>query len=400
MRKKFEITIVGAGILGLAVAYRLAQRYPDLKIALLEKESQVAAHQTGRNSGVIHSGIYYKPNSLKANNCLSGKIALEQFCLENQINFKTSGKVIVACAVDEIKQLEQIYQRGIEHKIPCRLIDRAELKSLEPHVNGIKAIHVENTGVVLYKEVCEKLAQLLKQLGVEIFFENKLNNITQSNQELILETNQNELLSKYLINCAGLYSDRIIELSGQTPQARICPFRGEYFKLKDSAKKLCKTLIYPVPDPNFPFLGVHFTRGADDIVECGPNAVFAFGRENYDKISVNLNDTWDAVKYSGFRKLCAKHWIAGSKELWRSINKAAFVSALQKLIPEINADDIEPAPAGIRAQAVDPNGKLVDDFVFQTTKNFVHVCNAPSPAATACFSIADHIVGEFANIYS
>lgn len=384
--------------MGLATAYRLIKRHPGKKIVILEKESFLAKHQTGHNSGVLHSGIYYKPGSLKAINCRKGKLAMEDFCKEHGIEHELCGKVIVALSEEEIPRMEKIYRRGQENGVNCEIIDRKRLLEIEPHAAGIRAIHVPECGIVNYRQVCERMGELISQPDDnELLLGQEVRQIEETSQGLLIKTDQTEIESGFLINCAGLHSDRVARLSGQPVPAKIVPFKGEYYELTQKAKHLCKHLIYPVPDPQFPFLGVHFTRMIDGSVECGPNAVLAFGREAYGKLDLNLKDLLESLGYSGFRKMALKHWKMGLSEMWRSYNKGAFVRALQRLIPEIKAEDLKSAPAGIRAQAVTPDGSMVDDFLLKESKRVVNVCNAPSPAATASLNIGETIVDKLAD---
>ena len=395
---KSDICIIGGGIVGLATAYRLTKRHPGKRVVILEKESFPAKHQTGRNSGVLHSGIYYKPGSLKATNCRKGKLAMEDFCKEHGIEHELCGKVIVALNEEEIPRMEKIYRRGQENGVNCEIIDRKRLLEIEPHAAGIRAIHVPECGIVNYRQVCERMGELISQGDDnELLLGQEVRQIEETSQGLLIKTDQTEIESVFLINCAGLHSDRVARLSGQPVPAKIIPFKGEYYELTQKAKHLCKHLIYPVPDPQFPFLGVHFTRMIDGSVECGPNAVLAFGREAYGKLDLNLKDLLESLGYSGFRKMALKHWMMGLGEMWRSYNKGAFVRALQRLIPEIKAEDLKPAPAGIRAQAVTPEGNMIDDFLIQESKRVVNVCNAPSPAATASLNIGETIVDKLAD---
>ena len=386
-----DIIIIGGGIVGLATAYQFTLDYPLLKITLLEKEQQLAAHQTGHNSGVLHTGIYYKPGSLKALNCLEGKSRMEDFCSKEEIDFEICGKVIVAISEAELPALETIYQRGRTNGVSCEMINSEKLHELEPHVAGIKAVHVPEAGIVDYGQVCKRFAKHLQNNeDNQIHCSTKVIGIRHS-ENIVVETEQGEFEGRFLVNCAGLYSDKITAMT-QPPESKIIPFRGEYYEVRPEKHHLCRNLIYPVPDPSFPFLGVHFTRMINGSLECGPNAVLAFAREGYTRSTVNFLELAEVLSYPGFIKLAAKYWRAGAGEMWRSFSKAAFVRALQRLVPEISADDLETAPAGIRAQAVLSNGKLVDDFLIQENKNIINVCNAPSPAATSSLNIGKHIV--------
>lgn len=386
-----DIIIIGGGIVGLATAYQFTLDYPLLKITLLEKEQQLAAHQTGHNSGVLHTGIYYKPGSLKALNCLEGKSRMEDFCSKEEIDFEICGKVIVAISEAELPALETIYQRGRTNGVSCEMINSEKLHELEPHVAGIKAVHVPEAGIVDYGLVCKRFAKHLQNNeDNQIHCSTKVIGIRHS-ENIVVETEQGEFEGRFLVNCAGLYSDKITAMT-QPPESKIIPFRGEYYEVRPEKHHLCRNLIYPVPDPSFPFLGVHFTRMINGSLECGPNAVLAFAREGYTRSTINVLELAEVLSYPGFIRLAAKYWRAGAGEMWRSFSKAAFVRALQRLVPEISADDLETAPAGIRAQAVLSNGKLVDDFLIQENKNIINVCNAPSPAATSSLNIGKHIV--------
>ena len=386
-----DIIIIGGGIVGLATAYQFTLDYPLLKITLLEKEQQLAAHQTGHNSGVLHTGIYYKPGSLKALNCLEGKSRMEDFCRKEEIDFEICGKVIVAISEAELPALETIYQRGRTNGVSCEMINSEKLHELEPHVAGIKAVHVPEAGIVDYGLVCKRFAKHLQNNeDNQIHCSTKVIGIRHS-ENIVVETEKGEFEGRFLVNCAGLYSDKITAMT-QPPESKIIPFRGEYYEVRPEKHHLCRNLIYPVPDPSFPFLGVHFTRMINGSLECGPNAVLAFAREGYTRSTINFLELAEVLSYPGFIRLAAKYWRAGAGEMWRSFSKAAFVRALQRLVPEISADDLETAPAGIRAQAVLSNGKLVDDFLIQENKNIINVCNAPSPAATSSLNIGKHIV--------
>jgi L-2-hydroxyglutarate oxidase len=391
-----DVAIIGGGIVGLATAWQLTERYPALKLLLVEKESGLAMHQTGRNSGVLHSGIYYKPGSLKATNCRQGKQALEDFCRRENVAFDICGKVIVAISENELPALERIYQRGQANGVRCEIIGADRLHEIEPHSAGIRAIHVPEAGIVDYPGVCERLGELIRRAGGQIVLDCRVTGIEERPGEAILHTSQGDYSAAHVINCAGLYSDRVMALGGQQPEVKILPFRGEYFQLKPEARHLCRNLIYPVPDPSFPFLGVHFTRMVDGNVECGPNAVLAYAREGYGKLDVNVRDLAESLTYPGFWRLARRHWKTGLGEIWRSLSKAAFVHALQRLVPEIRGELLEPAPSGIRAQAIARDGSMVDDFVIQTNGRMVNVCNAPSPAATASLNIGRLVVDALA----
>ena len=388
---RYDAAIIGGGIVGLATAWQLSRLKPEWKIVLLEKESTLAFHQTGRNSGVIHSGIYYRPGSLRAQNCREGKAQLEQFCNDYGVAWTQTGKVIVATREEQLPQLQTIFVRGQKNGVQCEVIDQHRLKELEPHCAGIKAIHVPESGIVDYPGVCQKLGELLKVAGAEIRLNARVNAISQRTDSVRLQTTAGEIEAAQVINCAGLHSDRVARQSGQEMKERIVHFRGEYFVLRPEAEHLCRTLIYPVPDPRFPFLGVHFTRMVSGGVECGPNAVLALAREGYNWRTISPRDLFESLTYVGFLRLAVRNWKTGLGEVWRSISKAAFVKALQELVPEIRAEHLESAPAGVRAQALGLDGKLLDDFVILRHERVINVCNAPSPAATASLNIGKHV---------
>lgn len=389
-----DILIIGAGIVGLATAYTLTQTHPDKRIIVLEKEDGLARHQTGHNSGVLHSGIYYKPGSLKATNSLAGRRALLEFCDREGIPYKLCGKVIVAVTEADAARLAMLHERGLANGIAVELIGRERLHELEPHAAGQQALYLPGAGVVDFRVVCQRLAQRVREAGHAIVTGAEVTKLTEGADEVTVQSKAGDFTAACVVNCAGLHSDRVAALGGSQPEARIVPFRGEYYRLKPDAEHLCRNLIYPVPDPQFPFLGVHFTRTAWGEVECGPNAVLAFAREGYRKTDVNLRDLWETVTYPGFLRLAARYWRMGAGEMWRSFSKAAFVRALQRLMPDITAGQLEPMPAGIRAQAVAPDGRMLDDFAFAESARMVHVVNAPSPAATASLSIGRTIVSK------
>jgi L-2-hydroxyglutarate oxidase len=391
-----DVAIIGGGIVGLATGYQLARLYPDKKIVLLEKEATLAEHQTGRNSGVIHSGIYYKPGSLKAINCREGRKALVEFCQQEGVAHEVCGKVIVAIEESELPALERIYERGQANTVKCELIGPERLRELESHAAGIRAIHVPEAGIVDYKGVCAKLAAHIQRAGGKILTKARVTAIHSDTDRTRLESTAGEVSAKLVVNCTGLFADRVTALGGMAPPAKIVPFRGEYFELLPAAEHLCRNLIYPVPDPAFPFLGVHFTRMAVGGVECGPNAVLAFAREGYHLTDVNLRDLAESLSYPGFLRLAARHWRMGLGEMWRSISKPAFVKALQRIVPEIRAEHLHTAAAGVRAQALAPDGSLVDDFSIVENDRTVNVLNAPSPAATASLNIGRLIVERLA----
>ncbi|WP_138482383.1 L-2-hydroxyglutarate oxidase [Dyadobacter bucti] len=390
----YDITVIGGGIVGLATALRIKEQKPGLKILLLEKENEVARHQTGHNSGVIHSGLYYKPGSLKATNCIRGYEMLLDFCRRENVPFDLCGKVVVATSEDQKPLLRNLYERGMQNGlVQNRMISASEIKEIEPHVNGLEGIWVPYTGIIDYKAVSEKYAECLRKLDGEILFGEKVIDIKSRNtfSEVVSATGK-VFETKLVVNCAGLYSDKVAQLTQpETIKVRIIPFRGEYYKIRPEKHYLVKNLIYPVPDPNFPFLGVHFTRMIEGGIEAGPNAVFAFRREGYNKLDINVPELLDSLAWPGFRKVAAKYWKTGMGEYYRSFSKTAFTKALQKLIPEIQSEDLIPGGSGVRAQACDYDGGLLDDFSIIENKGSINVCNAPSPAATSSLSIGQTV---------
>lgn len=387
----YDIIIIGAGAVGLATGMQLTKVKPGTKVLILEKESVVANHQTGNNSNVIHSGIYYKPGSLKARNCIHGYNLLLDFCNENEIPYKLCGKVIVATEEKELPLLENIYKRGVENGLAnLRRLNGAEVKEFEPHVAGIAGIHVPQTGIVDYRVVANRYAKVFQSAGGTIKLGEKVVDIRMSANDVSIITNKGSYSGKLVVNCAGLYSDKIASFTSKV-DVRIIPFRGEYYKLRKEKEHLVKTLIYPVPDPNFPFLGVHFTTMIGGGVECGPNAVLAFKREGYKKSNISVSELSETLAWPGFHKIVGKYWKTGFGEMYRSFSKAAFTKALQKLIPEIKEEDLMPGGAGVRAQACDRTGGLLDDFLILEEKRAINVCNAPSPAATSSISIGETV---------
>lgn len=388
----YDFTVVGGGIIGLSIAMALGQQYSHARIAILEKEPDLANHQTGNNSGVIHSGIYYKPGSLKATLCREGCRAMVDFCRKYEIEHEVCGKVIVATEPKELVLLDNLYQRGLDNGIKVARLTSEQVREIEPHVSCLAGIRIFSTGIVNYRQVCQKYADLIRLQGGEIHFNTKVERILEKDGKQVIETNRNTFETRFLINCAGLHSDRIAKLDGVDPKARIIPFRGEYYELKPEKRYLVKHLIYPVPNPNFPFLGVHFTRMIDGSVHAGPNAVLSFKREGYKKTDFDFKDLAEVITYPAFWKLAAKHADEGIQEIIRSFSKAAFVRSLQRLIPEVQSDDLIPTHAGVRAQALMDDGKLVDDFLIINGHNSIHVCNAPSPAATSSIEIGKTVV--------
>ena len=383
----FDCVVIGGGIVGLSVAWALLERKPGINISVLEKEDDWARHQTGRNSGVIHSGIYYKPGSLKAKLCRDGNRRLVEFCQQYRIPYELCGKMIVATTPSEIPLLENLYARGLANGLTAKKLTAFEVKQIEPHVNCLAGIHVPSTGIVNFADICRKLAELIQIRGGKLRLGTKALGFQAQDRGGILETSRGALAARLIINCAGLQSDRVAKSAGAKPGARIVPFRGEYYELKAERRQLVRNLIYPVPDPQFPFLGVHFTRMIDGSVHAGPNAVLSLKREGYYRTSFDLRDFLDTMTYSGFWRMAAKHARSGLEEMHRSFSKKAFVRSLQKLIPEIREEDLVPGEAGVRAQALRPDGGLVDDFLIVNGLHAIHVCNAPSPAATASLEI-------------
>ena len=396
MASQYDLTIVGGGILGLATALKLIRAHPSLRLLILEKEAEIARHQTGNNSGVIHSGLYYRPGSLKARSCVAGRKELMAFCDENAVPYEICGKVVVATSEEELPRLEELHRRGIANGLKdLQIIGPERLKELEPHATGIKGLHVPETGIIDYKKVAAAYAEKIRDAGGDIRLSQRVVGILNRPEEIVLQTSGGDYRTKHLINCCGLQSDIVAQMMGgdnnSEEEHRIIPFRGEYYKIAPERQFLVRNLIYPVPDPTFPFLGVHFTRMAKGGVEAGPNAVFAYAREGYRHTDINLSDLWRTISFKGFWAITGKYWQTGFGELYRSLSKSAFVRALQKLLPEIRESDLVPGGAGVRAQAVSASGALVDDFVIRQSRNAIHVLNAPSPGATASLAIGQQI---------
>jgi L-2-hydroxyglutarate oxidase len=390
----YDFIIIGGGIVGLATGMTLSQQHPHAKLLILEKENQWSLHQTGNNSGVIHSGIYYKPDSFKAKFCRDGNASMAAFCQKYDIAHEICGKVIVATHPQELQLLEDLYQRGLANGLKVTKISAEEVREIEPYVNCVAGLRVFSTGIVNYRQVCTKLVELIQDKGAEILLNAQVTQIRDISGGKEIITNAGTFVTRMLINCGGLQSDRLAKLDHVDPQAQIIPFRGEYYELKPEKRYLVKTLIYPVPNPNFPFLGVHFTKMIDGTVHAGPNAVLSLKREGYQKMDFDFQDAAEILSYSGFWKLASKYSRDGIQEIIRSFSKAAFVHSLQQLIPEVKADDLVPTHSGVRAQALKPNGQLVDDFLIIKDRNSVHICNAPSPAATSSLEIGKAIVKE------
>ncbi len=390
---RYDVIVIGGGIVGLAVALEITKRHPRLQLLLLEKENRVGQHQSGHNSGVIHSGTYYKPGSLKAKLCVEGARAMVEFCREQGIPHKVCGKVIVATHEEEFARLEELRRRGEANGLTgLRLISPEELRDIEPHARGLRALVVPSTGITDYAAVCSKYAELIGLQGGTILTSTEVTGLRSIENEVVVETGSSAFSTTYLINCAGLFSDRISRMAGETPDVMIVPFRGEYYDLIPERSSLVRALIYPVPDPQFPFLGVHFTRRVNGTVDAGPNAVLAFRREGYRRTDFSLHDLASSIAFPGFWRMAARHWRSGMGEFRRSFSKPAFVRALQRLLPEIREDDLVPGSSGVRAQALRGDGVLVDDFYFVATEKMLHVLNVPSPAATASLPIARTVV--------
>jgi L-2-hydroxyglutarate oxidase len=398
---RFDVTIAGAGIVGLATALKIKEANPRLKVCLLEKEKDIAMHQTGRNSGVIHSGIYYKPGSLKAENCIRGYHMLLEFCSRHEIPFQLCGKVILATSIAGIPRIDMLLERGIQNGLTrIKKLTKSGIKEIEPYAAGVAGIWVPYTGIVDYRVVSQKIASLFRsEYSGEIATSERLEKILEEKGGLALETSSKIIHSRVLVNTTGVYSDRVARLSSSVPEVRIIPFRGEYYYIRPEKRNLVRNLIYPLPDPDFPFLGVHFTRRIDGTIEAGPNAVFAFKREGYSKSDFSVKDFLESVCWTGFQRVMFRHAKTGLAEFYRSYSKSAFTRALQKLVPDIRKDDLIAGNSGIRAQACSRNGILLDDFLIEETERIIHVLNAPSPAATASFSIgrfiAEKVIKKF-----
>jgi L-2-hydroxyglutarate oxidase LhgO len=393
MDSEGNIAIIGGGIVGLATGLELTNRFPHIPLVIIEKESRIAAHQTSHNSGVIHSGIYYRPGSLKAKLCTEGAALLLQFCEEHGVPFEVCGKIIVATEDNELPQLEELFRRGNENGLRgLRMLAAEQIREFEPQAAGIRGLHVPGTSIVDYGKVANKYAELIIRNQGTILLSHEVTGLRHSGSNIIIETTRGPLEAKFVVNCAGLHSDRISRMSAAKLDLMIVPFRGEYYDLVASKRHYVNGLIYPVPDPRYPFLGVHFTKRIGGEVEAGPNAVLALKREGYSKSSFQAMDVFEFVTFPGFWRMAARHWKMSIGEYYRSFNKVAFVRKLQRLIPALTEDDLEPGGSGVRAQALNLGGNLIDDFHFSYSKGILHVSNVPSPAATASLSIARHII--------
>lgn len=393
-----DYAIIGGGIVGLATAMAVANKHPKASILVLEKEQAIAQHQSGRNSGVIHSGIYYKPGSLKARFAREGNRSMVEFCREHGIKHEVCGKVIVATKASELPLLENLFQRGLDHGLAVARLAPEQVQEIEPHVRCLAGVKVTSTGIVNYQEVSAKYVELIKSQGGTVQTGTRVERLREVNGTQVIETSHGEFEAGFIINCAGLFSDRVARFDGLDAGAKIVPFRGEYYELAPERRYLVKSLVYPVPNPCFPFLGVHFTRMIDGSVHAGPNAVLAFSREGYRRTDVNCGDLFETLTFPGFWKLARKHYRDGIMEMVRSVSKRTTVKGLQQLIPEVIEDDLARTQSGVRAQALMANGKLVDDFLIVNGKNSIHVCNAPSPAATASLEIGRFIANQLPKV--
>jgi len=394
LNNSFDVAITGAGIIGLATGMKLLEKYPGLKVGIFEKENEICAHQTGHNSGVIHSGLYYRPGAMKARFCMSGHDELVRYCLEHGIKHEICGKVVVATGNEQLPVLAELHRRGSENGVDgLQMLTAAEVKDFEPYARSIGGMLVPSAGIVDYRQVAGSYAEVFGHGGGKLFLGTKVGKVKDSGPKTLqIQTGRGEFQARVFINCAGLYSDRVAKSCGLSPPCKIVPFRGEYYRIKPERAYLVKNLIYPVPDPGLPFLGVHFTRRIDGMIEAGPNAVLALAREGYGRMRISPLELAETLGYGGFWRLAMRHWKTGMGEMVRSFSKPLFTHALQRLMPAISGDDLETGGAGVRAQALGHDGKLLDDFVIQRTEKMIHVLNAPSPAATSSLAIAARIV--------
>jgi len=395
----YDVIIIGGGIIGLATAHALSQALPAARLALVEKEADWAEHQTGRNSGVLHSGIYYAPGSFKADFCRAGNHSMRAFCETHGLRYEICGKLIVATRPDELPGMDRLYERGLANQLQIERLDAEEAREVEPHVSCLAALRLPSTGIVDYRGVCRKLAELIGQSSCDLHLRTRLNGWHEGSGRHLLDTTQGPLEARWVINCAGLFSDRVMRLAGLQPEASIVPFRGEYYELIPERRHLVKHLIYPVPNPAFPFLGVHLTRMIDGSIHAGPNAVLALKREGYRKTALSLRDLGEIATFPGIWRLAGRHLGDGMQEAMRSVSKTLFLKSLQRLVPDLVASDLVPSEAGVRAQALKPDGRLVDDFMIVPGPRSLHVLNAPSPAATAAFEIGRTIARKAAELY-
>ncbi len=394
IKEDYDCVIIGGGIIGLSTAWQLIQQVPDKRILVLEKESEVARHQTGHNSGVIHAGVYYQPDSLKAQFCREGHAATIAFCQEHDIPYEQCGKLLVATNDIEHTRMEALYQRCIDNQVEVEWLDAQQLKDTEPNIQGTGAILVANTGIVNYSEVCKQMAKMVQKWGGDLHFNSEVVNLEESADHITITTTKVKIKTKSLVSCSGLMADRITKMLGIKTEFQIIPFRGEYYQLPTHLNQVVKHLIYPIPDPAYPFLGVHLTRMTDGSVTVGPNAVLGWKREGYDRLNFSLKDSTEMLSFPGFWKLISANVKSGIKEMRDSWWKPAYLSQVQKYCPSVTLEDLTPYPAGIRAQAVDSKGNLIDDFLFVESPRSLHVCNAPSPAATSAIPIGKHIVDK------
>lgn len=390
-KQVYDIAVIGGGIVGMATAMEIALG-SRRSVIVVEAEDRLAAHQTGNNSGVIHSGLYYKPGSLKAENCTKGRELLYDFCQRYAIPHERCGKVVVAVSEDELPNLDRLHERGIANGLQgLKRLGPDEIKEYEPHITGVAGLLVPDTGIVDFVKVTQTFGEIFEERDGEVLLNAQVFKISKHANDIVLHTTDGEVMCRNLVNCGGLQSDRLARMSGVNPGLKIIPFRGEYYELKTGKHHLINNLVYPVPDPKFPFLGVHFTRMIHGGVEAGPNAVLAFKREGYKKFSFSLRDNLELISYSGFWRMAMKHWKMGMGEMYRSFSKSAFTKALQRLLPDIAMEDLDAGGAGVRAQALEPDGALVDDFRIKESEHMIHVLNAPSPAATASINIGKTI---------